>query len=59
MATNTTVLIVVTVLAALVLASVLVGVTYRTRTPRRRATDTTIRARHANGATVEPRPADG
>jgi outer membrane murein-binding lipoprotein Lpp len=95
MATNTIVLIVVTVLAAVVLAGVLVGVAYKTRTPKRHATDTTIRdqaaedalrlrrqqaladeyaaraqaaqveidiktirACRANGAAVEPRPAD-
>ena len=35
MATNTTVLIAVAALAVLVLASVLAGVTYKTRTPKR------------------------
>ena len=43
MATNTTVLIVVTALAVLVLAGVLVGVAYKTRTPQRHAKGTTIR----------------
>ena len=40
MASNTTVLIVVTALAVLVLAGMLVGVAYKTRTPHQRATDT-------------------
>ena len=43
MATNTTVLIVVTALAVLVLAGVLVGVAYKTRTPQRHAKGTKIR----------------
>jgi hypothetical protein len=41
MASNTTVLIVVTALAVLVLAGMLVGVRYKTRTPQRHPTDTT------------------
>jgi hypothetical protein len=41
MPTNTTVLIVVTALAVLALAGVLVWVTYKTRAPQRHSTDTT------------------
>ena len=50
MATNTTVLIVVTGVAILALVVVIVGVTYKTRSPRRRATDATIRDETDNGA---------
>lgn len=42
MATNTTVLIVVAGLAVLALVGMIVGVTYKTRTPRRHSTDVTI-----------------
>ena len=43
MATNTTVLIVVTAIAALVLAGMLVGVAYKTRTQQRNINGETIR----------------
>ena len=43
MATNTTVLIVVTAMAALVLAGMLVGVAYKTRTQQRNINGETIR----------------
>jgi hypothetical protein len=42
MPTNTIVLLIVTALAMLALAGVLVWVTYKTRAPQRHTTDTTI-----------------
>jgi hypothetical protein len=67
MASNTTVLIVVTALAVRVLAATLVVVAYKTRTPHRHATDKTTNDRFAGDAvpaqveikTIVARPRDG